>query len=87
MAALKGLGPEVEKKIAPVLAMAKGLAKTESDGALTWVGETRRRRHDEGQRPAARQGAVLSEVALSRVAALQRARQPARAARAPGRRK
>jgi hypothetical protein len=38
-AALKGLGPEAEKKVVPFLAMAKGLAKTESDGALTWVGE------------------------------------------------
>ena len=38
-AALKGLGPEAEKKMAPVLAMAKGLAKTEGDGTLTWVGE------------------------------------------------
>ncbi|HYA72343.1 MAG TPA: DUF2125 domain-containing protein [Roseiarcus sp.] len=38
-AALKGLGPETEKKLVPVLAMAKGLAKTDGDGALTWVGE------------------------------------------------
>jgi hypothetical protein len=38
-AALKGLGPEAERKLVPVLAMAKGLAKTEGDGALTWVGE------------------------------------------------
>ncbi len=38
-AALKGLGPETERKMAPVLAMAKGLAKTDSDGTLTWVGE------------------------------------------------
>jgi hypothetical protein len=38
-AALKGLGPEAEKKMVPVLAMAKGLAKTESDGSLTWIGE------------------------------------------------
>ena len=38
-AALKTLGPEVEKKIAPALAMAKGLAKTDGDGSLTWVGE------------------------------------------------
>jgi len=38
-AALKTLGPEVEKKVAPALAMAKGLAKTDSDGALVWVGE------------------------------------------------
>ena len=39
LAALKGLGPEAEKKLVPVLAMAKGLAKTDGDGALTWVGE------------------------------------------------
>jgi len=38
-AALKTLGPEVEKKIAPALAMAKGLAKTDGDGSLVWVGE------------------------------------------------
>ena len=38
-AALKTLGPEVEKKVAPMLAMAKGLAKTDGDGSLIWVGE------------------------------------------------
>ena len=38
-AALKTLGPEVEKKVAPALAMAKGLAKTDGDGSLVWVGE------------------------------------------------
>jgi len=38
-AALKSLGPEAEKKMVPVMAMAKGLAKTEGDGSLTWVGE------------------------------------------------
>jgi hypothetical protein len=38
-AALKTLGPDVEKKAAPVLAMAKGLAKTDGDGSLVWVGE------------------------------------------------
>lgn len=37
--ALKGLGPAVERKIVPMLGLAKGLAKTEGDGALTWVGE------------------------------------------------
>ncbi|THD45555.1 MAG: DUF2125 domain-containing protein [Bradyrhizobium sp.] len=38
-AALKALGPEAEKKIVPMLAMVKGLAKTDPDGTLTWVGE------------------------------------------------
>jgi len=38
-AALKTLGPDVEKKVAPMLAMAKGLAKTDGDGSLVWVGE------------------------------------------------
>jgi len=38
-AALKSLGPDVEKKAAPMLAMAKGLAKTDGDGSLVWVGE------------------------------------------------
>ena len=38
-AALKSLGPDVEKKAAPVLAMAKGLAKTDGDGSLVWIGE------------------------------------------------
>ena len=38
-AGLKTLGPDVEKKIAPMLAMAKGLAKTDTDGSLIWVGE------------------------------------------------
>jgi hypothetical protein len=39
MAALKSLGPAAEREIIPFLAMAKGMAKTEGDGALTWVGE------------------------------------------------
>jgi hypothetical protein len=39
MAALKGLGPAAEKEMVPFLAMAKGMANTESDGALSWVGE------------------------------------------------
>jgi len=38
-AALKTLGPEVEKKLATALALAKGLAKTDGDGSLVWVGE------------------------------------------------
>ena len=37
--ALKGLGPDTERKMVPALAMAKGLAKTDPDGALSWVGE------------------------------------------------
>jgi len=37
MAAIKGLGPDIAAKSVPALAMAKGLAKTESDGALTWL--------------------------------------------------
>ena len=37
MNAVKGLGPDVATKSLPVVAMAKGLAKTESDGALSWV--------------------------------------------------
>ncbi len=37
--ALKQLGPEAEKNMAPALAMAKGLAKTDPDGELSWVGE------------------------------------------------
>ena len=36
-AALKTLGPDVEKKVAPMLAMAKGLAKTDGDGSLVCV--------------------------------------------------
>jgi hypothetical protein len=39
VAALKGLGPETERKMVPVVAMAKGLAKTDPNGVLTWVGE------------------------------------------------
>lgn len=39
VSALKGLGPDVEEKYVPMFAMAKGLAKTDSDGALSWVGE------------------------------------------------
>ena len=37
MNAVKGLGPEIAMKSLPVIAMAKGLAKTESDGALSWL--------------------------------------------------
>jgi hypothetical protein len=39
MAAVKGLGPDVAAKSVPALAMAKGLANTESDGALSWLVE------------------------------------------------
>ena len=39
MAAVKALGPDVAAKSLPGLAMAKGLAKTESDGSLSWVVE------------------------------------------------
>jgi hypothetical protein len=39
MAALKNLGAAAEGEIIPFLAIAKGMAKTEGDGALTWVGE------------------------------------------------
>jgi hypothetical protein len=39
VSALKGLGPDAEQKYVPMFAMAKGLAKTEADGALSWVGE------------------------------------------------
>jgi hypothetical protein len=38
-AALKALGPDTERQLVPVVAMAKGLAKIEPDGVLTWVGE------------------------------------------------
>jgi hypothetical protein len=37
MSAVKALGPDAAAKAVPGLAMAKGLAKTESDGSLTWV--------------------------------------------------
>ena len=37
MNAVKALGPEVALKALPALAMAKGLAKTETDGALSWL--------------------------------------------------
>ena len=36
--ALKSLGPDLEKQMTPVLAMAKGLAKPDGD-ALKWVAE------------------------------------------------
>ena len=38
-AALKAFGPDTERQLVPVVAMAKGLAKTDPDGVLTWVGE------------------------------------------------
>jgi Uncharacterized protein conserved in bacteria (DUF2125) len=37
MAAMKALTPDIQHKALPALAMAKGLAKSESDGALSWV--------------------------------------------------
>ena len=37
MNAIRALGPEIAAKSLPMLAMAKGLAKTESDGALSWL--------------------------------------------------
>ena len=39
MNAVKGMGPEIATRSLPVIAMAKGLAKTESDGALSWLVE------------------------------------------------
>ncbi len=39
MAAMKALGPDIATKSIPAVAMAKGLAKTESDGSLSWVVE------------------------------------------------
>jgi len=39
LAATKGLGPDAEKQLVPAFAMAKGLAKTDADGSLSWVGE------------------------------------------------
>ena len=37
MAAVKGLGPDISAKAMPGLALAKGLAKSESDGSLSWL--------------------------------------------------
>jgi hypothetical protein len=39
MAAVKALGPDVAAKIMPAVALAKGLAKSESDGSLSWLVE------------------------------------------------
>ncbi len=39
MNAIKGMGPELATRALPVIAMAKGLAQTESDGALSWLVE------------------------------------------------
>jgi hypothetical protein len=39
MNAVKGMGPEIATKAVPVIAMAKGLSKTESDGSLSWLVE------------------------------------------------
>ena len=39
MVAVKGLGPDVAAKTMPALALAKGLAKSESDGSLSWLVE------------------------------------------------
>ena len=37
MNAVRGLGPDIALKSLPVIAMAKGLANTESDGSLSWL--------------------------------------------------
>ena len=37
MAAVKALGPDIAAKVMPPLALAKGLAKSESDGSLSWL--------------------------------------------------
>jgi hypothetical protein len=39
MAAVKELGPDIAGKAMPGLALAKGLAKSESDGSLSWLVE------------------------------------------------
>ena len=39
MTAVQALGPESAGKAMPALALAKGLAKSESDGSLTWLVE------------------------------------------------
>lgn len=39
MDAIRGLGPEIQMKAFPTLALAKGLAKTDADGRLSWVVE------------------------------------------------
>jgi hypothetical protein len=39
MAAVRDLGPDIAGKAMPGLALAKGLAKTESDGSLSWLVE------------------------------------------------
>ena len=39
MAAVKALGPDIAAKAMPALALAKGLAKSESDGSLSWLVE------------------------------------------------
>ena len=39
MAAVKALGPDISGKALPGLAMAKGLAKSEPDGSLSWLVE------------------------------------------------
>ena len=39
MAAVKAMGPEIMGKAMPMLALAKGLGKSESDGSLSWVVE------------------------------------------------
>jgi hypothetical protein len=39
MAAVQALGPNAAAKSLPALAMAKGLARTENDGSLTWLVE------------------------------------------------
>jgi hypothetical protein len=39
MTAVRALRPEVQLKAIPALALAKGLAKTDADGRLSWIVE------------------------------------------------
>ncbi len=39
MSAIQGLGPATAGKALPAVAMAKGLAKAEPDGAISWIVE------------------------------------------------
>jgi len=44
MTAIRALGPEIQLKAIPALALAKGLAKTDNDGRLSWVVEVNENR-------------------------------------------
>jgi hypothetical protein len=62
MAAVKDLGPDIASKAMPGLALAKGLAKSESDGSLSWLVELDAERSLHSTRPLRLAGRCVTEL-------------------------